>query len=82
LAGRGSVPIAASMSLPLIGLPSSVPLPLPYEEDMPVTIVASVSAAPGRHFVGAGRVIALRNRSSLRRREIALYIRYSSGSFG
>src|SRR3569623_71106 len=64
LAGSRTVPIAASMSLPLIGLPSSVPWPLPYSEAMRVPIVASSSAAPER--AGAGSVMPVRSRSILR----------------
>ena len=65
LAGSRVVPIAASMSDPLIGLPSSVPFPLPYDDAIRVVSDASWSEAPGR--VGAGSVRPFFIRSSLRR---------------
>ena len=52
------------MSLPLIGLPFSVPLPLPYCDCRLVAMLLSSVAAPG--VVGAGRTMPLRRMSSLR----------------
>src|SRR3546814_11286623 len=61
------LPISASISEPEIGLPPSVPLPLPYCDDRSVAISLSSVAAPS--VVGAGRTRPVRNMSSLRRSE-------------
>src|SRR3546814_1756394 len=58
------LPISASISEPEIGLPPSVPLPLPYCDDRSVAISLSSVAAPS--VVGAGRTRPVRNMSSLR----------------
>src|SRR5438045_789520 len=50
------------MSEPLIGLPSSVPLPLPYWDCSRVAMTLSSSARPG--FSGAGRTIPFFRKSS------------------
>src|SRR3546814_20081854 len=58
------LPISASISEPEIGLPPSVPLPLPYCDDRSVAISLSSVAAPS--VVGGGRTRQVRYMSLLR----------------
>ena len=64
-AGSRTVPIRASISLPVRVSPAIVPRPRPYCEERSVEIRFISAAAPG--VVGAARMRPLRSRFSLRR---------------